>query len=224
MVDPARSTGGLEPIGDKLRQKRLELGLTLQEVADGVGLSVGFISQLERDLTWPSLSSLAAISQVLQVNINDLLAMPGGTSAATRSGKRQTYPLENREFNYERISASFPGRQLSAVILHEAPGHRSEPIQHEGEELFFVLSGAVTVEVEGKRTILAEGDSIHFASHLRHSTWNHTTEPASILIVLTMDIFGELPTAPDARQRLEPARAVGGGTPSQIPGKERNQE
>ena len=103
MANPARLTGGLEPIGSKLRQKRLELGLTLQDVADGASLSVGFISQLERDLTWPSLSSLAAISQVLQVNINDLLAMPGGTSAATRSGKRRTYPLESRDFAYERI-------------------------------------------------------------------------------------------------------------------------
>ncbi len=189
----AEGQNGLEPVGRKLRKRRRALGLTLQDVADGAGLSIGFISQLERDLTWPSLSSLAAISQVLQVNINDLLVMPSGASTTTRSGERHPYPLESREFNYERISACFPGRKLSAVILNEAPGHRSEPIQHEGEELFFVLAGSVTVEIEGRRTILRKGDSIHFPSHLRHSTWNHTSDAASILVVLTMDIFGESP-------------------------------
>ena len=184
-------SGGLEPVGRKLRARRRELGLTLQDVADGVKLSVGFISQLERDLTLPSLSSLAAISQVLQININDLLVMPASTSATTRSNERRPYHLKSRDFNYERISASFPGRKVSAVILHKAPGHRSDPIQHGGEELFFVLNGSITVEIEGKRTVLNEGDSLHFPSHLRHSTWNHTLEPTSLLIMYTLDVFGE---------------------------------
>ena len=193
----ANSQKGLEPVGRKLRERRRELGLTLQDVADGANLSIGFISQLERDLTWPSLASLAAISQVLQTNINDLLVMPSGNTATTRSGERHPYPLESKDFNYERISANFPGRKMSAVILHVAPGRRSEPMQHDGEELFFVIRGSLTVEVEGRRTVLGEGDSIHYPSHNRHSSWNHTLEPASALVVLTMDLFGDAPDSSD---------------------------
>ena len=48
---------------------------------------------------------------------------------------------------------------------------------HEGEEMFYILDGAVTVEVDGKRTVLEAGNSVHFPSTLKHSIWNHTTSP-----------------------------------------------
>jgi quercetin dioxygenase-like cupin family protein len=99
---------------------------------------------------------------------------------------------------YERISSTFPGNQLRAVLIHEAPGHRTEPISHEGEELFFILSGALTVELEGQAYLLDAGDSIHFASSRVHSTWNHTQETATILHTCTMDVFGDEAHAGDA--------------------------
>ena len=182
---------GLEPLGTKLRECRHKRGLTLQEVAEGAGLSAGFISQLERDLVSPSLSSLASISKVLQTDISEFLVMAGTANSSTRSGKRPVYAFEGSKSQFERISANFDGRVMNAVILVEEPGHRSEPIRHEGEELFFVLEGSITVELEDERTILNAGDSIHFRSSRLHSTWNHTTESASILIVLTMDVFGD---------------------------------
>jgi quercetin dioxygenase-like cupin family protein len=92
---------------------------------------------------------------------------------------------------YERLSAAFPGNVLRTVLIHESPGHRSEPISHEGEEIFYILAGAITVEVDGERTVLKTGDSIHFPSTLRHSTWNHTKQPTTILHTCTMDVFGD---------------------------------
>ena len=92
---------------------------------------------------------------------------------------------------YERISSNFVGSNLRSVIVHEPPGHRAEPITHDGEELFFILRGEVTVELNGERTILHEGDSLHFDSSRQHATWNHTTETVSILWCGTMDVFGE---------------------------------
>ena len=59
------------------------------------------------------------------------------------------------------------------------------------EELFFVLRGEVTVELEGKRTVLKAGDTLHFDSSRQHSTWNHTNKAVSILWCGTMDVFGE---------------------------------
>ena len=188
-------TGQPGTLGGRLRMRRRELGLTLQEVGDGANLSVGFISQVERDLTSPSLASLAAISRVLQANISDFFAIPGEDSLTTRARTRRHYSLDKRYTDYERVTANFPGHILNGVIVHDPPGHRSEPIRHEGEEFFFVLSGAITVELDGKTTILHAGDSIHFRSEQEHSTWNHTVAPASILVMVTMDIFGESETA-----------------------------
>lgn len=191
----------LEPdtisLGERLRRRRQALGLTLKDVADGAGLSVGFISQAERELTVPSLSSLASISRVLQTPLTEFLSQPEGHSATTRHKERPVYAVNNDALNYERLSASFAGSMLNSVIVHEPPGYRSEPIRHEGEELFFVLSGAITVEVEGEATVMEAGDSIHFASTRRHSSWNHTDKPTSILHVCTMDVFGDNPAGSD---------------------------
>lgn len=196
MDNPAASPSpqtAAEPLGERLRAKRCSLDLTLQDVADGAGLSVGFISQVERGLTTPSLSSLAGISRVLKSHITDFLSVPGGSSELTRHDKRPVYAVDEKSMTYERISTVFPKSTLNSVIIHEPPGHRSEPIRHEGEELFFILNGAITVEVDSTATILEAGDSIHFDSMRRHSTWNHTLEPAVILHICTMDVFGDDP-------------------------------
>ncbi len=180
-----------QPLGQRLRNRRLKLGLTLQDVAIGAKLSVGFISQVERDLASPSLSSLVAIARVLGRSVADFLVAPEGSSPSTRQSRREVYGPNPAAFGYERISANFPGHVLSSVIIHETPGHRSEPIRHEGEELFYMLEGSITVEVDGNCTVLRPGDSMHFSSMLRHSTWNHTTRPAKFLHVCTMDVFGD---------------------------------
>jgi len=179
------------PLGLRLRSRRRDLDLTLKDVADGAGLSVGFISQVERGLTSPSLASLVSISRVLKTHVATFLSQPEGKSALTRSLERTTYQVDQSAMQYERLSASFPGSVLNGLIIHEPPGYRSEPIRHDGEELFFVLVGAITVEVEGEARVLEAGDSIHFASTRRHSNWNHTTEPATILHICTLDVFGD---------------------------------
>ncbi|WP_340160575.1 cupin domain-containing protein [uncultured Hoeflea sp.] len=198
-------TGNSEdPLGTRLRARRRELKLTLKDVAEGAGLSVGFISQVERGLTVPSLSSLASIAAVLESHVTSFLAQPEGKSPHTRHNQRPIYAVDKEALSYERLSTSFPGSVLNSVIVHEPPGYRSEPIQHVGEEMFFVLQGAITLEVDDETTVLEAGDSIHFASMRRHSSWNHTTEPATILHVCTMDVFGDNP-----QQNQEPGNRAG---------------
>lgn len=182
---------GLSPLGERLRTRRQQLRLTLKEVALGSGLSVGFISQIERGITSPSLSSLVSVARVLHMEVGELLAQPKPQGPLTRHDERPVYAVSPNSLAYERISSSFEGSVLRSVIIHEPPGHRSEPIAHEGEEMFYVLEGAVTVEVAGERNVLETGDSLHFQSTKIHSSWNHTDGPATILWVGTMDVFGE---------------------------------
>ncbi len=179
------------PLGSRIRERRKALGLTQQAVADAAGLTAGFISQVERGIAAPSLSSLTAIARVLDADPGEFFLQPPTPGITTRAGGRPLYGLDPDRIAYERISSSFPGNQLRAVLIHEAPGHRGEPISHEGEELFFVLSGALTVEIEGTRHLLGPGDSIHFDSRRVHSTWNHTQGTTTILHTGTMDVFGD---------------------------------
>lgn len=204
MQQAVQPGGGYEPLGDRLRQRRRDLKLTLQEVADRAGLSVGFISQIERGITTPSLSSLANVSRVLGQHISTFLPLPPDPSPITRSDQRAPYSVGSSTMVYERISTNFPGSQLTTVVIHNPPGFCSEPMSHDGEEIFYVLSGSVTVDVEGDVHVLHPGDSIHFPSHKVHITRNDADVPAVFLHTCTMDVFGD---RGDAVADVAPIRA-----------------
>lgn len=190
-----------ETLGSKLRARRRELKMTLQNVADQAGLTVGFISQIERNLTTPSLSSLVSVSKVLGVQVSEFLSQPKGKRSITRHDERRVYTVGNAAMSYERLSSNIPGSILRSVIIHEPPGYKAEPISHDGEEMIFVLEGKLTAEIEGVVTVLDAGDSIHFQSNKTHSTWNHTETTTTILWVGTMDVFGEEGQDPDPIHR-----------------------
>lgn len=180
-------------LGRLLRTRRKALGLTMQSVADSAGLSVGFISQVERGITTPSLSSLASLAEVLRAEISSFLKQPP-SGQTTHESSRPIYSVAGANLSYERLSTSFTDSKLHSVIVHEPPGHRAEPISHRGEEMFYMIDGEITVEIEGDTEILKKGDSIHFNSRRVHSTWNHSAHTASILWCGTMDVFGDAPS------------------------------
>ena len=179
-----------------MRQRRLALGLTLKQVADGAGLSVGFISQLERGLTAPSLSSLVSICKMLKTDIGTYLQQPRA-ARLSRHGQRALFSLAGLNLDlpgnpirYERVSSEFPGRKMHSVIMNVPSGYRSETISHDGEEMIFVLTGELTSFIDSHHAILQPGDAEHFPSTLPHSVWNHTGSPAQVLWVGTQDLFG----------------------------------
>lgn len=207
---PSMAEPALAPLGERLRVRRKELKLTLQEVADKAGFSVGFISQIERGITVPSLVSLVGVCRALNVEIGTFFQQPKG-NPVTRHDARLVYGLAQNGQNavtYERLSASFPGNVLRSTLIHEPPGFRSEPMSHEGEEIFYIVAGALTLELDGERMILEAGDTVHFPSTRTHVTWNHTTEPATIFHTCTMDVFGDGDPKGDPKTSLAVNRAV----------------
>jgi len=208
MVKNNLQTGERTPsdLGDALRSRRNELGLTMQYVADLAGLSVGFISQVERGLTSPSLASLASLAEVLNTEITSFLKPPPTSGQTTHKVNRLAYSVSGADVSYERLSTSFPDSKLHSVIVHEPPGHRIEPMSHRGEEMFYIIDGEITVEIEGEAEVLRKGDSIHFDSRRVHSIWNHSARPASLLWCGTMDIFGDAP-APIHKEVASPEAA-----------------
>jgi transcriptional regulator with XRE-family HTH domain len=178
-------------LGTRLRLRREARGLTMQTVADRAGLTAGFISQVERNLAAPSLTSLTAIAEALGAHITDFLDPPRNEDLTSRDTLRELYRLPGAPFSYERLSTSFPGSQLTAVLLHEPPGRRSEPIRHRGEELYFILEGELTFYIDDTEIVLRKGDSIHFSSSRLHSTWNHSDRATTMIVCTTMNIFEE---------------------------------
>lgn len=180
-----------DTLGHRLRHRRKALGLSLQQVAEGAGITAGFLSLIERDLATPSIATVGGIAQVLGETMGAFLDDPPPPAMLTRAEGRREYAIASGGLSYERLSNAFPGSVLRSVVILEPPGHRSEPVAHAGEELIYVLTGQLTVEIEGEATVLGPGDSIHFSSSRIHSAWNAGTEVARALWCGTMDIFGE---------------------------------
>ena len=178
-------------LGHAVRQRRKAMGMTLQNLADATNLTPGFISQMERGLAAPSITTLRGVARVLGLDPSALLSQPAAPKNKTQRGDRQVFGLSVQKVSYERISSQFPGSVLQSLLIHEAPGHQTEPVSHEGEELFFIIEGTLIVLLEGERHVLNTGDSLHFASTRVHSTWNPSAGVTSFLHTCTADIFGE---------------------------------
>lgn len=174
-----------------MRKRRKELGLTLEAVALKSGVTTGFVSQVERNITSPSLASLTAMTEALDAHISDFFAPPPKPGETSRAEMREMYSSPGGGFEFERLSTSFPGSTLNGLMVHHPPGFEIPEMVHEGEEFYYVLKGALTLIVDGKRTVLGVGDSFHFDSRRRHSAVNETEDTVTVLVVSTMEIFGE---------------------------------
>ncbi len=216
MNNPQREqhASGAQPrIGALIRARRRQLHMTLQALGDAAGLSVGFLSQVERDQATPSLGALAGISRGLGVDIDYFIATPSIGDAVTRAATRATFSLPGSPVSYQRLHAEFSGRTLSSFVMIIPPGHRSEMVHHEGDELLFVLAGTISQTIDGETIHLGPGDSLHFRGSSDHSWANDSTEPARVLWTGTMSILrprqetapAEPTTRPDAVVAITPS-------------------
>lgn len=185
----AKLVQGPPQVGPLIRARRRQLHLTLQQLADAAGISVGYVSQVERDLATPSLGTLANIARSLDVGVDYFIATPDVGSALSRARDRQSFSVAGSSVIYERIGTDFAGNQLSAFLLTLPPGYRSETVAHEGEEIFYVLEGRLTVRIENEETELEAGDGFHFRGNRPHTWWNAAAAPAKLLWTGTIALF-----------------------------------
>ncbi|UXI68123.1 helix-turn-helix domain-containing protein [Tahibacter amnicola] len=178
-------------IGERLRRYRREAKKTLLDVASAAGVSVGFLSQAERNLTGISISSLANIAKALNVPMRALLEQPSQDAPDSHQGQRQRYAVGSQRQTYERLSSRFPGHQINAVKMTMPVGYTSEEVSHDGDEFVYVLSGQARYVVAGTRYDLAVGDSLHFDAHQPHSVANIAQDVTEVISVGTMRIFDD---------------------------------
>ncbi len=159
----SKAQAGAQPqVGPLIRARRRQLHLTLQVLADAAGISVGYVSQVERDLATPSLGTLAQIARSLDVGVDYFIATPDVENALSRAGERQSFSVNGSSIQYERIGTDFAGNVLSSFILSIPAGYQSETVSHEGEEIIYILEGELIVRVEPDEMLLARGGRLPF--------------------------------------------------------------
>jgi transcriptional regulator with XRE-family HTH domain len=186
----AKGAGASQPrVGALIRARRQRLRMTLTALGEAAGISVGYLSQVERDHATPSLGTLAQIARSLDVGVDYFIATPSAESALTRAAERQRFSVDGSSIAYERIAADFAGNVLSSFILTIPPGYKSEIVHHEGEEIIYVLEGAITQTLDDEAMLMGPGDSLHFRGNRPHSWANHTDEIARLLWTGTLPMF-----------------------------------
>jgi transcriptional regulator with XRE-family HTH domain len=192
--DPVDTSTPIDPdLGQRLRDRRKQLGKTQQQVAEEASLTVGFISQIERGISTPSLASLYNVAKALETTVDQFVSSSPARkhSVVSHSGQRQTYNVGGTSRFYEFLERGFPDAKLNACLSHVPPGHASEMMSHEGEDFVYLVSGEMLYEVDGVEYHLGPGDTLHFDSRKPHRGTNIGSGTALELWVGTMQLFPE---------------------------------
>ena len=183
MSEPLQKVDAARPpaFGGRIRDMRRKANMTLQALADQAGISVGFLSQVERDKATPSLGTLANLAATLGVDVDFFVATAKPADSVTRQGERPRFALADSSLSYEHISTVLPGGTLSSLIIHIPAGYASEVTAHVGEELIIVLEGTVRQTLDDTDFVLRQGDSLHFMGDTPHAFANIGDGPAKLL-------------------------------------------
>ena len=178
-------------IGNQIRRIRLQRGLTQEELADRCELSKGFISLLERDLTSPSLDTLADILESLGTDLPSFFAKNGEEKIVF--GEDDIFVKEDAEQIRGRIRWLVPSAQknrMEPILVEMAPGGETiEDDPHEGEEFGYVLSGAVKIVVGDRVERVRKDESFYFQPTAPHKLVNAGKSVCRVLWVSTPPSF-----------------------------------
>ncbi len=156
-------------IGHKLKELRVLKGLTQEELADRCELSKGFISQLERDLTSPSIATLTDILQCLGITLGEFFNETQEEQIVF--GKTDYFEKYDAELKNE-IKWIIPNAQknvMEPILLTLEPGGSVYPDNpHEGEEFGYILQGSVNIHIGNKIYKAKKGESFYYKTEKTH--------------------------------------------------------
>ena len=206
-------------IGERLAEHRTRRGVKVSALARQIGVSPSLISQIERGQSRPSVSTLFALAEALEVPVdaffrNGETAAPASArarlEAPSRDGMRHDrYAVRHHEragidieggVRWERLTPT-PLDDVEFMELIYAPGAESNPAlyRHPGFEMVLVLSGRLTIFVGFEHYDLAAGDSMAFPSTLPHRYLNPGDETARAVTTILRDGLPQTSAEP-ARQ------------------------
>ena len=156
-------------IGNKLKELRVLKGLTQEELADRSELSKGFISQLERNLTSPSITTLMDILQCLGTSIGEFFNEAPDEQIVF--GKQDYFIKVDTEYKNE-IKWIIPNAQKNTMepiyLTLEAGGSTCPDTPHEGEEFGYILQGTVSIHLGNKTYKAKKGESFYYTADKTH--------------------------------------------------------
>lgn len=158
-------------LGERIRKNRLEKAMNLKELAEKTDLTASFLSQVERGLAEPSITSLRKIAEALEVPIFYFLLDNEVKSPVVRKDERKILKFPESHLVFELLSPDL-NRQMEVMLTKLEVGGSScdKPLSHPGEEFIFILQGKMEMTIGEETYILEEGDSIYYFAIIPHKS------------------------------------------------------
>lgn len=179
-------------VGARLKELRLQNGLSIRGLAERSGLSHPFISSAEKDLTSPSVSSLKKILDALGVTLTDFFAEKKTIDRiAFYKANELTELADGVSLSYRQVGANLKGAEM--LILHEryAPGASTgeDKYHHQAQEGGVIVKGKLLITVGSESRVLEEGDAYYFDSTIPHKMENIADEECVVVSAVTPPTF-----------------------------------
>jgi transcriptional regulator with XRE-family HTH domain len=158
-------------IGHRIKERRMEQNLSLRDLGTKTGLTASFLSQIENDLTEPSITSLQKIATALKV---------------VRDGSRRKLSFPNPHLTYELLTANL-NRQMAGFIIQLKAGesHNAQQLYRATEEMMYVIQGELEIQVGENKHHLKSGDSIYYEGAQLTGFSSVGIEDLKVLCVIT---------------------------------------
>lgn len=175
-------------IGKKLKELRLQNDLTLSDLASRSELTKGFLSQVERNQTAPSIATLEDILEALGTNLSEFFREEEETKIVF--GTQDFFEDKQDDYTIEWVIPNAQKNQMEPIMLTLAPHKRSqEMVAHHGEEFGYVLKGNVTLVCGNKKYKLKAQETFYLDGTKSHYLYNHGSNETKVLWITTPPMF-----------------------------------
>ena len=176
-------------IGEKIKNLRLFTDLTQEELADRCELTKGYISQLENDLTSPSIATLIDILSALGTDLKEFFSDIGSEEKISFN-KNEFIEKETDGYVINWLVPNALKNAMEPIHLKLKAGcSTDEDIPHEGEEFGFVIKGEILLVLGKRKVKVKKGESFYFTSKSVHKLVNASSSDAEVIWVSSPPSF-----------------------------------
>lgn len=154
-------------LGERIKQIRKGKKWTLQDLSEASGLSISYLSLLERGLNSPTIANLQKICQSLNITFNELISSLDDDKIFIPKEQRRTIFEDSGSVLYEAISEGNRHIKSICMTIFDSEEHASD--RHIADEMGFIIEGSMDMTVDGKVYHMREGDALYISANSLHS-------------------------------------------------------
>jgi transcriptional regulator with XRE-family HTH domain len=176
-------------IGKRVKNRRVELGLSLRQLGELAGLTASFLSQIEHDQVSPSLNSLQSIAAALQVPIFYLLDNVSN-GKVVKANERPKVFFPGSKMGYDLLTTDLSKQMMSIIIRMEPHARRiAMPLAKVTEQWMHILSGKMKIVVGEETFLLDPGDTIYYDGSLLVEFGSISDDELQVVCCISPPVF-----------------------------------